>query len=112
MIADFSLQKGLLNTRTLLLVTKEANVHGTGWVNLRNETVDYKLNTKAAHFSIGSLHAPIAINGPLKHPSIRPEVGELALRGGIAGAFHADRAACEAPVWRPGLSIIAQTTPT
>src|SRR5690242_1456681 len=81
-IADFSLQKGLLNTRTLLLVTKEANVHGKGWVNLRNETVDYKLNTKAAHFSIGSLHAPIAINGPLKHPSIRPEVGELALRGG------------------------------
>jgi uncharacterized protein involved in outer membrane biogenesis len=87
MIADFSLQKGLLNTRTLLLVTKEANVHGTGWVNLRNETVDYKLNTKAAHFSIGSLHAPIDISGPLKSPRIRPEVGELAARGGTAGAL-------------------------
>ena len=37
---DFSLQKGLFNTRTLLLVTKEANVHGAGSVNLRNETVD------------------------------------------------------------------------
>ena len=87
MIADFSLQKGLLNTRTLLLVTKEANVHGTGSVNLRNETIDYKLNTEAAHFSIGSLHAPINIKGPLKSPSIRPEVGELAVRGGLAGAL-------------------------
>lgn len=87
MIADFSLQKGLLNTRTLLLVTKEANVHGTGWVNLRNETVDYKLNTVAAHLSIGSLHTPINITGPLKSPSIRPEFGELAVRGGIAGAL-------------------------
>jgi AsmA family protein len=87
MIADFSLQKGLLNTRTLLLVTKEANVHGTGSINLRNETIDYKLNTKAAHFSIGSLHAPIDIKGPLKSPSIRPEVGELAVRGGLAGAL-------------------------
>jgi hypothetical protein len=87
MLADFSLQKGVLNTRTLLLVTKEANVHGAGWVDLRNETVNYKLNTKAAHFSIGSLHAPIDITGPLKHPSIRPEVGELALRGGTAAAL-------------------------
>src|SRR5947207_4171390 len=87
MIADFSLQKGLLNTRTLLLVTKEANVHGAGSVNLRNETIDYKLNTEAAHFSIGSLHTPINIKGPLKSPSIRPEVGELAVRGGLAGAL-------------------------
>lgn len=87
MIADFSLQKGLLNTRTLLLVTKEANVHGAGWVNLRNETVDYKLSTEAAHFSIGSLHTPIDISGPLKSPSIRPEVRELAVRGGIAGTL-------------------------
>src|SRR5205085_1045098 len=87
MIADFALQKGLLNTRTLLLVTKEANVHGAGWVNLRNETVDYKLSTKAAHFSIGSLHTPIDISGLLKHPSIRPEVGEMAVRGGTAAAL-------------------------
>ena len=87
MVADFSLQNGRLSTRTLLMVTKEANLHGTGWVNLRNETVDYKLNTEAAHFSIGSLHAPIDIKGPLKSPSIRPEVGELAVRGGIAGAL-------------------------
>jgi uncharacterized protein involved in outer membrane biogenesis len=89
MIADFTLQKGLLNTRTLLLVTDEANVHGTGSVNLRNETVDYNLNTEAAHFSIGSLHAPIHLTGPLKGPSIRPEVGELAARAGIAGALAA-----------------------
>ena len=87
MIADFSLQKGLLNTRTLLLVTKEANVHGTGWVNLRNEAIDYKLNTKAAHFTVGSLHAPIDISGPLKSPRIRPEAGGLAMRGGAAAAL-------------------------
>jgi AsmA family protein len=87
MITDLSLRKGLLDTRTFLLVTKEANVHGSGWVNLRNETVELKLNTKAAHFSIGSLHTPIEIKGPLKSPSIRPELGELATRGGIAGAL-------------------------
>jgi uncharacterized protein involved in outer membrane biogenesis len=87
MITDFALQKGLLNTRTFLLVTEEANVHGAGWMNLRNETVDFKLNTEAAHLSIGSLHTPIDIERPLKSPSIRPEVGELAARVGIAGAL-------------------------
>ena len=87
MIADFSLQKGVLNTRAFLLVTKEANVHVTGWVDLRNETVNFKLNTQAAHFSIGSLHTPIDITGQLKHPSIRPEAGGLALRGGTAAAL-------------------------
>ena len=87
MIGDFSLQKGLFDTRTFLLVTKEANVHGGGSVNLRNETVNIKLNTEAAHFSIGSLHTPIDISGPLKSPGIRPEVGELAARGGVAGAL-------------------------
>ena len=87
MVADFSLQNGRLSTRTLLMVTKEANLHGTGWVNLRNEMVDYKLNTEAAHFSIGSLHTPIDISGPLKSPRICPEVGKLAVRGGIAGAL-------------------------
>jgi uncharacterized protein involved in outer membrane biogenesis len=87
MIADLSLRRGLLNTRTFLLVTKEANVHGAGSVNFRSETVDFKLDTQAAHFSIGSLHTPIEIKGPLKSPSIRPEVGELAARSGISGAL-------------------------
>ncbi len=89
MISDFALKKGVLDTRTFLLVTKEANVHGTGSVNLRNETVNVKLNTEAAHFSIGSLHAPIDITGPLKSPSIRPELGERALRSGAAAGLAA-----------------------
>src|SRR5437764_572996 len=65
MLADFSLQKGVLNTRTLQLVTKEANVHGAGWVDLQNKTVNYKLNTKAANLRTGSLHRQTNITAPL-----------------------------------------------
>ena len=64
-------------------------MHATGSVNLRNEMVSIRLNTEAAHFSIGSLHTPLNISGPLKSPSIRPEVGELAVRGGVTGALAA-----------------------
>jgi hypothetical protein len=40
-------------------------------------------------FRVGSLHTPINIKGPLKGPSVRPEVGGLAARGGIAAALAA-----------------------
>ncbi len=82
--ADFSLTRGVMNTRTLILDTSEARVQGTGDVNLANETIDYKLDTKSKHFSVGSLQTPIDISGRLKSPSIRPEVGPLAARAGAA----------------------------
>ncbi len=82
--ADYVLTHGVLNTKTLILDTSEARVQGTGNVNLANETIDYKLKTDSKHFSIGTLPTPIDITGPLKSPSIRPEIGPLALRGGAA----------------------------
>ncbi len=82
--ADFGLTRGVMNTKTLILDTSEARVQGTGDVNLGAETIDYKLDTKSKHFSVGSLQTPIDITGRLKSPSIRPEVGPLAARAGAA----------------------------
>lgn len=83
-IGDMGLQRGILSTRTLLLDTNEANVNGTGTINLRDETLDYRLRTESKHFSIGSLNAPILIDGKLKSPSIRPDAAELGARAGAA----------------------------
>ena len=82
--AGFVLYKGMLGTRQLILDTSEARVEGTGGVNLATEAIDYKLTTDAKHFSIGTLPTPIDITGHLKSPSIRPEIGPLALRAGAA----------------------------
>ncbi len=82
--ADFPLNHGVLSTQTLILDTSEARVQGSGSVNLLNETIDYKLETHAKHFTVGSLPTPIDIAGKLKSPSIKPEIGPLALRGGAA----------------------------
>jgi len=87
MIADLPLQQGVLNTNVLLLDTTQANIIGSGTVNLRSETVDYQLKTDPKHFSIGSLPAPIDIRGPLKSPSILPDPAALAARGGVAAAL-------------------------
>ncbi len=82
--ADFGLNRGVMDTKTMILDTSEARVQGAGDVNLASETIDYKLKTASKHFSIGSLPTPIDITGKLKSPSIKPEVGPLAVRAGAA----------------------------
>lgn len=84
MIADLDLKDGIVSTDTLLLDTTEANVVGTGTVNLKTEVVDYRMQTEPKTFNIGSIAAPINIRGPLKTPRIRPDTGSLARRGTAA----------------------------
>ena len=83
-VADFALRHGVLDTRTLIVDTSEAVITGAGHVDLGRETLDMTLNTKAKHFTIGSIPTPINIGGRLKSPSIRPAIGPLAVRGGAA----------------------------
>ena len=86
MIADFALERGVMQTRALILDTKEAILTGTGAVNWGTEQLDMQLRTRPRHFSIGSLPGPINIGGTLKHPSILPGAETLA-RGGLAAAL-------------------------
>jgi len=84
MISDFALQQGVLQTRSFVVDTDEANVIGHGNIDLRNNTVDYQIEQDPKHFSILALHAPIDIRGPLKSPSIAPDPQQLGLRAGLA----------------------------
>ena len=84
LVTDFALTHGVLDTRTFLLDTTEANVTATGDVNLRDEDLNLRLRTKAKHFSIGSFPTDILIKGDLKKPSIGPDPVELGARVGAA----------------------------
>jgi uncharacterized protein involved in outer membrane biogenesis len=86
-VGDWGLRQGILSTRTMILDTSDNVTTGGGDVNLRNETLDYRIRTQAKHFSIGTLPSPIAITGPFKNPSIKPEVLPLAARGVAAVAL-------------------------
>ena len=84
MIADLGLKDGQIDTRTLLVDTTEANIIGSGAINLTDEQIDYTLKTEPKHRNIISLPAPIRIKGPLKSPRVAPEAKALAVRGGVA----------------------------
>ena len=84
LVGDFTLERGHLSTRTLLLDTDSHVVTGGGSAGLGREILDLWMRTESKHFTIGSLPTPIAITGTFKDPSIRPYVGELAARAGAA----------------------------
>lgn len=84
LVSDFGLHDGLVNTKALLVATKEANILGAGTINLETEKLNLAMRTDATHFQIGSLSTPIKFGGTLKHPSVLPAAGPLAAKAGAA----------------------------
>jgi len=71
-VANFVLQRGVLNSRVLLLETSDAVLVGSGTIHLETETLDLRLRSEAKHFTIASLPASLAVRGRLSDPSVRP----------------------------------------
>jgi len=86
-VSDFTLTNGQIDTKAFLVATTEANILGSGTVDLTDETLHLALRTEATHISIGSLSTPINIGGTLKHPSVAPAAGPLAEKAGAAVAL-------------------------
>ena len=84
-ITDLPLQNGIIDTKAFLLDTEEGRVTGRGTIDLRQQTLDYTLTTRAKHFSVGSLPGPINLTGPITSPSIRPGAEIVARAGAAAG---------------------------
>jgi uncharacterized protein involved in outer membrane biogenesis len=84
LVSDFGLHDGLVDTKALLVATKEANILGAGTINLENEKLNLALKTDATHFQILSLSTPIDFGGTMKHPSVLPAAGPLAAKTGAA----------------------------
>jgi uncharacterized protein involved in outer membrane biogenesis len=84
LITDFGLHDGHVDTKTLLVATKEANILGAGTIDLESEKLNLALRTDATHFQIGSLSTPIDFGGTMKHPSVLPAAGPLAVKAGAA----------------------------
>lgn len=84
-VADLPLRDGIIDTKALLLDTDEGRVTGRGTIDLRQQTMDYSITTRAKHFSIGSLPGPINLTGPITSPAIRPGAEVVARAGAAVG---------------------------
>ncbi|MDB5809430.1 MAG: rane protein AsmA family [Betaproteobacteria bacterium] len=84
MVGNFKAVDGKFNIDTLLIETPKVSVTGTGSVDLGDEALDLRLVSHNKGFSLASLRGPILVTGTFKAPKARPEMGNVAVRGGLA----------------------------
>ena len=91
-VADFRATNGVLNAETLVLDTVVVVANGTGRVDLRNETMDFRIDGDSKKFRLVRLLSPITIKGPWTKPKIGIEAGPAIAQGviglGLAALVH------------------------
>lgn len=83
-VGDFDVTKGLLQSRVFILDTTETNLKGDIKVNLKDETIDSKLNARPKNPSPLSLQSKILVLGKLKSPTITLDPVSTGARAGSA----------------------------
>jgi len=89
MVSNFKAVDGDFIVKDMLLDTAKVNIVGTGNINLGDESIHLRLVSESKSFSLASLRGPILISGTFKTPVLRPELGGVIVRGGLAVALGA-----------------------
>lgn len=88
-VADFSVEDGIMQAQTFLIDTSVSAIAGTGQMNLKDESVNLELRAYPKKPSLLSLRSPITLGGTLKHLSPGVNPASLVVRGGAAALLAA-----------------------
>ena len=83
-VADLAVKDGVATPQAFVIDTTDTVVTVTGAIDLRRERLDLVFYPEPKDHSIFALRSPIHLQGALKDPAVRPELGPIAAR--VAGA--------------------------
>jgi uncharacterized protein involved in outer membrane biogenesis len=86
-VAHFGARDGVLTSERLLIDTDPVRLEGGGTINLRDETLDMKMQGAPKNFQLVRLRAPITVKGSLAHPKVGVDPGPAIAQGGAALAL-------------------------
>ncbi len=86
-VGDFVVRNGYVDSKIFVLDTSDTNLKGDVKMNLKNETIDARLNAKPKDSSFLSLQSDILLTGKLKKPSIMIDPATTGARGAAAVAL-------------------------
>jgi uncharacterized protein involved in outer membrane biogenesis len=86
-VAHFDVRDGVAHTRDLVIDTRTMLIRGEGDVNLRNETLNLRLQGQPKRVRLIRVAAPITLRGHWRDPSVGVDVGHAAGQGGLAALF-------------------------
>jgi len=87
LVADFHAEDGVLTARTFVLDTTVTTITGEGTIDFRDELLDLRLTPRAKGPSLLVLRGPILVTGRIRQPAVRPDVGRLTMRAGVAAVL-------------------------
>lgn len=87
MASDFSVTKGLMQTRSFMIDTEDAVLNITGNINLAQEQLDLTIKPDTKTLRVISLQAPLYVTGSFKSPKVSVDRGVLAFKSGAAVAL-------------------------
>lgn len=88
-VGDFGVQDGVLASDLFVLDTDDTNLDGEARINLKDESIDARMEAHPKDISIGATRTPVTISGRLKNPSIGLDPAELGARAGTAAVLSA-----------------------
>lgn len=86
-VADFKIKQGVMTTDAFVIDTTDTIFRGEGSVDLGRELIDLKIRPKPKDISLVTLRAPILARGTFAKPQIGPDMGKVAVKGGLATAL-------------------------
>jgi uncharacterized protein involved in outer membrane biogenesis len=82
-VADFGVKDGRMQARQFVLDTDPVRVDAGGWVDLKDETLDVKLEGKPKSFQLLRAKVPITVSGKLQSPSLAIDPKPVVTQGAI-----------------------------
>jgi len=86
-IGDFTVTNGMLRSDIFVFDTVDTNIEGDADINLRNETIEARLEAHPKDASPLVARTPLTLSGPLKKPRVGIEPSGLAARAGGAAVL-------------------------
>lgn len=86
-VTSFGAKDGVLTAQRFVIDTDPVRIDGGGTINLRDETLDLRLQGAPKNFQLVRARAPITVKGSLAKPVLGIEAGGLIAQGGIAAAL-------------------------
>jgi uncharacterized protein involved in outer membrane biogenesis len=88
-IGDFGARQGIWTVDAFVFDTADTVIRGSGNIDLRQEQFDILFKARPKERSLLSVRSPLHMQGSFTHPSVRPDIKALGLRGIVVATLSA-----------------------
>jgi len=86
-VASFRVDNGIARARTFVVDTETVLIQGEGYVSLRDEALDLRIQGQPKEARLIRIAAPIELQGRLRAPEVGVDAGAIAGQAGVGAAL-------------------------